>query len=80
MVGIRSSQGVSLAKHTAERRDCYPTSGEINLLITVKVIESLNCLANSYAAQGSALIKRLACYEASQVERVVMHQSSTSLE
>ena len=55
MAGILSTQGESLAEHTAERRACYPTSGEINLPVTANVNELLDSLAKKYAAHGGAV-------------------------
>lgn len=53
MAGILSTQGGSLAEHTAERRRRYPTSGEINLPVDEDPAPLLQRLGNDYSAQGA---------------------------
>ena len=52
MAGILSAQGGSLAERTAERRQRYPTSGEINLPASGNPAALIQRMEQKYARQG----------------------------
>ena len=52
MAGILSAQGGGLAERTAERRERYPTSGEINLSVSDDPKGLIQRMEQEYARQG----------------------------
>ena len=53
MAGILSAQGGGLAERTAERRQRFPTSGEINLPAGEDPAPLMQRLSDTYSAQGA---------------------------